>query len=131
MSQTKNLTNSTVFRRFLTGEDEPLRNHSGSVTTTVAPDGSVLLEGYGHNLYAERRPNGDIIVYEGTRQWAWDQYPEGKRGKPTTARHIDNLISEADALDVDYSVSDRSLRTAGIPNGAGDLAAIGRLGGSW
>lgn len=129
MTQTKNLTNATVFRRFLTGDDEPLRNHTGSLTTRVARDGTVLLEGYGHNLYAEFRPNDDEpIIYVGNRDWAWDQYPPNKPGMPQTVRHINNLISEAEELGVDFATSDRALRTAAVPRAPGDLSAIGRLG---
>lgn len=130
MTASKNLRNDVLFRRFLTGDDEPLRNTTGSLTTRVAPDGTVLLEGYGHNLYAEFRPEDDEpIIYEGNREWARAQYPTNKRGIPQTVRHINNLIEEAEELGVDVTVSDRALRTAGVPAPPGDLSAIGRLGG--
>lgn len=129
MTQTKNLRNDEVFRRFLTGDDEPLRNHTGSLTTRIARDGTVLLEGYGHNLYAERRPSGQVIVYEGNIEWAWNQYPAKKPGMPQTVRHMRNLMDEADELGVDYTTEERALRTAGVPRAPGDLSAIGRIGG--
>lgn len=130
---TKNLTNGVLMRRFLTGDDEPLCNRTDnggpSLRTRQAPDGTVLLVGYGHNLYAENRPDGDLIIYEGNREWARDQYPPKKRGVPQSVQHINNLISRAEELDVSFETSDRAPRTAGVPNGAGDLSEIGRLGG--
>lgn len=116
-------------RRFLTGDSEPLSNQTRSLVTRIARDDTVLLEGYGHNLYAERRTDGTVVIYVGVREWAWDQYPPGKRGKPTTARHIDTLIDMADDLGVDYIESAKNPATAGTPTAPGDLASIGRLGG--
>jgi len=128
MTQTKNLRNDTVYRRFLTGDDSFLRNKTGTLKTRTAPDGTVLLVGYGHNLYAERTTDGEVTIYVGNREWAWEQYPDGKPGKPTTARHIDNLISEAEEVGVDFTEDSRDLRTAGTSDATGDLGAIGRLG---
>jgi len=128
MTQTKNLRNDVLMRRFLTGDDALLRNKTGTLQTRTAPDGTVLLEGYGHNLYAERTTDGDVTIYVGNREWAWEQYPNGKPGKPTTARHIDSLISEAEEVGVDFREDSRDLRTAGQSNATGDLGAIGRLG---
>lgn len=130
MVRTKNLRNDVLFRRFLNGDDAPLRNKTGSLQTRTAPDGTVLLEGYGHNLYAEFRPDDETpIIYTGPREWAKEQYPPNKRGWPQTAQHITNLINEAKELDVEYRLREENFHTAGIPTPPGDLAAIGRLGG--
>lgn len=120
------LSNETLFRRFLTGDDALMRNGRGSIMTRELDKGAMAVEGYGNCMYALRRPDGRVIIFEGWKVWALDQYPDGQPGSPTTAQHINKLIKLAkQEKDVTYLKSQDTPTTPGGPTLMTDSSQIG------
>lgn len=133
--------NSTLFRRFVNGASHG-RNHNvirrygdefPSLQIQELPNGNTVLIGYGWAKYAEKdSETGDVTVYAGWREWAFNQM-DNQGGYPTTARHIDNLIqtleptSVVDLLNPSYTVREDSF-TPEVAETARTVREIGRLG---
>jgi len=107
-------TNADVRQKFRQGISG-IENQSGSMETTELPNGNLGLVGYGHALYAERNPSGEITVYQGWTEWANNQSFNAE----ATPRHIRAVTEFADR------VEDRNPSLKAPPE---SIAEIGRMG---
>lgn len=79
----KGLSNEQLVERFVRGFRKGESNRM-----EIRQDGNeTIIVGYGHAIYARRKPNGNIILYDG-----WYGY------SPTTSRHLNLIRPYADVV---------------------------------
>ena len=94
------LSQAKLAQRFESGHTT---GSASNVTIQEAQDGSTLLVGYGHAVYAERTPSGLITVFEG---WANSDNTRNNAGTQSTKCQFSKmgLTTMADTIESGDSI---------------------------